>query len=375
MDRHPPLLDPRSSPTPEGGGRRVPWTFVWLGVIAFLIAGTVAWVSLNPGKLPFLGGAPTPPPNGDKAVDAVAVAYVDTKAGVRLLNPVRPGLVAEVYVKEGEDVEAGQKLVKMDDAIAAQQKVEAEQALAGARVKKKQAEQLVVQHKSAQSVQQQKVNAARAQVGLAQASAAKARRGYRDRLGVLEEDVRIADESVKQAEAAVEAEKAYLEALREQNPRIAVEAADVEILAKQAQIAKATLDLEHYVLRSPGKGKILRRFVNVGEAIGANPHRPAMEFAPEGELVVRAEIEQEFAGKVKKGMKAKIQDYDTTNPAVWEGEVTELSHWITKRRSQVYEPLQFNDVRTLEAIVEIKENGQKYALRIGQRVRVTLTDK
>ena len=54
----------------------------------------------------------------------------------------------------------------------------------------------------------------------------------------------------------------------------------------------------------------------------------------------------------------------------WRGKVVRLSDWYTHRRSMLQEPLQFNDVRTLECIVQL-DPGQS-ALRIGQRVRVTL---
>ena len=54
----------------------------------------------------------------------------------------------------------------------------------------------------------------------------------------------------------------------------------------------------------------------------------------------------------------------------WRGTVTHVSDWYTQRRSTLLEPMQFNDVRTLEVIIR-PEKG-KDPLRIGQRVRVTL---
>jgi hypothetical protein len=54
----------------------------------------------------------------------------------------------------------------------------------------------------------------------------------------------------------------------------------------------------------------------------------------------------------------------------WKGRVESISDWYTHRRYMILEPLQFNDVRTLEAIIEL-DPGQK-PLKIGQRVRVTL---
>ena len=49
-----------------------------------------------------------------------------------------------------------------------------------------------------------------------------------------------------------------------------------------------------------------------------------------------------------------------------------ISDWYSQRRSVLLEPLQFNDVRTLECIISI-DPGQP-PLRIGQRVRIALNN-
>jgi len=89
-------------------------------------------------------------------------------------------------------------------------------------------------------------------------------------------------------------------------------------------------------------------------------------------LIVRAEVEQEFAGRVAVGQKALVQD-DATGGGSWRGQVKSLSGWYSHRRSMLLEPLQFNDVRTLECIVTLDPDQDLTQLRIGQRVRVTLT--
>lgn len=378
MDRHPALMDPRTPlPAPEARpARLVPWSFVWMGVLTLLVAGGLAWVLLNPGHLTTLNvNAPAATGGGDdpKKDRAVAIAYVDVEQGVSHLYPVRMGRVVKVHVKEGDDVEKGQPLIEVDDSLAQEQLAEAELALEGAKVRKEQAENLVAQQQDAVRAQERKIAISKNQVAVAEANLAKARRAYQDRLGGLAEDVGIAEATIKTAKSAVEAENAELDRIKGMatSAKTAVKAADVEIKAKERLIKKAKLELTNYVLLAPRKGKILRSFINVGEAIGSNAQRPALEFAPAGELVVRAEIEQEFASHVRVGMKAKIADYDASNEHVWDGQVTELSAWISKRRSQVFEPMQFNDVRTLEAVIKLKEDP-KYPLRIGQRVRVTL---
>jgi hypothetical protein len=92
-------------------------------------------------------------------------------------------------------------------------------------------------------------------------------------------------------------------------------------------------------------------------------------FCPKGERLIRAEVEQEFAGQVTVGQTALVED-DTGTGATWTGKVLRVSDWFTHRRSILQEPLQFNDVRTLECLIAVA-HGQP-PLRIGQRVRVTI---
>jgi multidrug resistance efflux pump len=141
------------------------------------------------------------------------------------------------------------------------------------------------------------------------------------------------------------------------------------VKAKRVQVREAEKGLEEYRVVAPYKGTVLRINVSEGETLGANPRQPALTFCASGPRIVRAEVEQEFAARVAPGQAAVIQD-DTTGNGSWSGRVARLSDWYTHRRSLLMEPLQFNDVRTLECIVTL-DPGQPH-LRIGQRVRVTL---
>jgi hypothetical protein len=95
----------------------------------------------------------------------------------------------------------------------------------------------------------------------------------------------------------------------------------------------------------------------------------AVLFCPAGPRFIRAEVEQEFASRVKVGQSVIIRD-DGADPVVRQGRVASLSDWYTQRRSILDEPLQTNDVRTLECLVTL-DPGQP-PLRIGQRVRVLI---
>jgi hypothetical protein len=80
---------------------------------------------------------------------------------------------------------------------------------------------------------------------------------------------------------------------------------------------------------------------------------------------------QEFAHGVKVGLPVIIED-DSSAAYQWEGKITSVSDWFTHRRFPMQEPFQFNDVRTLECIVEVYEKSQEPPLRIGQNMRVMI---
>jgi multidrug resistance efflux pump len=344
----------------------LPWT-VGLGVLLLAVSAGVAWLVLHSPLKAQEQGSGT---SGGLAPRAVAVAFVDVPGGVINLYPVRQGRIVELPVKEDVEVEKGAPLLKIDDELPRIQLREAKLALEAAQKRKEQARTLAAQHEKKMQAQAAAVEAAQRKEASARAQAAKARRYRQDRLGGSAEDVKAAEALVGEAEAGVKAEQAKLEVLRAMKPSVAVELADIDVRARQQDVEKAELGVRECVVRAPVKGKVLRTLVRVGEVLGTNPRLPALQFCPSEDRIVRAEVEQEFAARVSKGMKARIQD-DATGGSEWQGEVVRVSDWYTQRRSVTLEPLQFNDVRTLEVIIRVKPDP-KNPLRIGQRMRVTL---
>jgi hypothetical protein len=81
-------------------------------------------------------------------------------------------------------------------------------------------------------------------------------------------------------------------------------------------------------------------------------------------------VAQELAGRVAVGQAASARDDTTDDAATWGGKVLRVSDWYTRRRSILREPLERNDVRTLECLIAL-DPGQP-PVRIGQRMRVTI---
>ena len=97
----------------------------------------------------------------------------------------------------------------------------------------------------------------------------------------------------------------------------------------------------------------------------------AIVFRPDGPLVVRAELDQEFLGRVRAGMTATVTDDVRPDAPVWKGKVEGVGNWVARRRSIVLEPGEMNDVRTVECIIALE--GKPEEMLIGQRVRVRIS--
>src|SRR5262249_44534640 len=110
--------------------------------------------------------------------------------------------------------------------------------------------------------------------------------------------------------------------------------------------------------------------VNVGEALGPQSRQPPLILAPAKPLVVRAEVEQEFANRVAVGQSAQFEDDTVAGGPVWRGRVVRIADWFVEGRKVVPDTPTFHDVRTLQCIIQ-PDPGQS-SFRLGQRVRVRL---
>jgi multidrug resistance efflux pump len=346
--------------------RRLVSIAVWLGIVVLVGSAAVAWRTLN-----LRADAPS---SGERTSQverrAVAVAYVDVEGGVSQLYPVRSGRITEVLAEEGKEFPAGAPLLRIDDTLAKIQVAEARIDLAAAQERLTQAKRLEDQHQKRIKAQKAAIAAARREVDAARAKASKARRFAEKKIDATPEDVKAAEAVVAKAEAGVRVEEAKLELLESADSTAAVRLADLDVQSKRKQLEKAEYGLEQCTVTAPEKGSVLRCLVRRGEVLGPNPQQPALIFCPSKPRIVRAEVEQEFATRIAIGQKASIVDY-ATGRGDWRGTVAQVSDWYTQRRSVLHEPLQYNDVRTLEVIINLQPNP-KQPLRIGQRVLVTL---
>src|SRR5262249_19088863 len=139
----------------------------------------------------------------------------------------------------------------------------------------------------------------------------------------------------RKAAAMVKAAEEKLREVKDIQPKateIKIARAQLNRDNQKELVKKAEQVVDETRVRAPEKGTVLRVHVAVGAPLGASPKMPAIEFCPDLPLIIRAEVQQEWADRVKDGQACVIEDDITTSPQ-WKGKVLRTSKWFTHRRS------------------------------------------
>jgi multidrug resistance efflux pump len=342
--------------------------FCLLGLLLLTVsvAGT-GWVLHSRASGAAHPGQATAPADGAAIASVACFGHVDVEEGITSLYPSQPGRVEQVNVKENQEVKAGVVLLSLDKRLAELLVKQARADLEAAQVQRDQAQKLIEQQQIKEAQQQAVLDACKFRLQAAEWLLAR-----KEELSILQSNEKELDAARAQREelkAVRRGEEKKLAELRLNDPHQQVQRAEAEWSAKQARLDQALLALSECDLKAPRDGTVLRLFASPGDMLGSQPTRPAVFFCPKGPRVIRAEVDQEFAGRVAVGQEAVIHD-DSRASAAWRGRVVRLSDWYTHRRSILQEPLQLNDVRTLECLIEVEPGHAP--LRIGQRVRVMI---
>jgi multidrug resistance efflux pump len=361
------LTRPASSPAPR-------WRIalpVWLGIVLLLASVVTAAVSLrshaSDSSSPSSAAASSPGGEGRW----MSIGYVDVEGGVTPLYPLVSGRIKSIQAHENEPVQADAELFRLDDSQAALKAQMADNDLKAAKQRVVLAEQKAQQYRRQIDAQKEAVEAAKLRVDQARVNRDKENDFYKKGISGDAQTVKNAEILVQQAKVGLRGEQKKLAALEAIDPDEGVKLARIDIEAKEVQLKEARKAVDEYIIRAPYAGTPLRILVSVGETLGPNPRQPAIQFCPDRPLIVRAEVEQEFAGRVHDKQSALIQDH-ITGEELGRGTIASISRWFTHRRSILLDPLQYNDVRTLECIIKLDSSGR--TLRIGQRVRVRFPD-
>lgn len=356
-----------------------PLRLVWLLGLAVLIASSAGaiWALKTPAAAspPQDSKTASAPARGNRRV--VCYGYVGVESGTANLFPLQPGRVVEVLAKEsqnvhgpvhvlGMDIRPGQVLLKLDDRHARDQVNQAEADRKAAQSDLDQARKLPEKHRLDVIKQEAAIEAMQADLAAANFVWERKKNLLKGKVGSAEE-VSAAGQMVKKLEAGEKAELARLEELKLVDPQLQIRRAEAQLSAKQAQLDMARYALDQCSLRAPQDGQVLQILVSAGDVLGCQSTRPAITFCPSKPWIVRAEVEQEFAGRLETGQIVAV--HDEGGSGNWSGKIIRISASFNHSRAQQDQiRLNSNDVRILECIIELQ--GDRNGLRIGQRVLV-----
>ena len=369
--------------------RRIRPVLVVLGVLA--VVGTLLGARfLSPGS----GGggdsqSKLAPPG--KGSGPVVIGFVDTdpQPATYGLPPImQSGLVAKVFVTEGQEVKAGDKLFAFDATIPQTKLATAMAAREKVKVEVDRANASVEQYAKKVDLQRAVVANAKRKVDLTAAAYNVAETTARDILARtypnekpektkerLESDPVLfkhrSDHEIAEWERDLQI--ASLADIESAKTSLAVTLAEAGLKEADAVVAEAKAAVELCTVKAHHAGTIEQIHISEGTTMGVGTRGTAISLIPAGPRIVRAEIEGDFAHRVgsdKVGKEVTIQDHTDGN-LVYKGMVKWVgTSFLPKRHASG--GLLGNDTLVLEAHVVVTDPNPtgKHPLRVGQKVRV-----
>jgi multidrug resistance efflux pump len=292
------------------------------------------------------------------------------------LFPMQPGEVTEVLVYEGQNVRAGDILLRVNDEALQQMVVQAELGIRAAEADLAKARQGPEQHRWAVETQRAKVDAARygASAGAEKLSHVRMLKETFGRSN--DSEIAEAEQNLKAGQAIVVAQEAELHRIEALRPESDVEKATVGVELARAKRDQARLALDNCVLKAKEDGTILRLNNLVkGGVVSSQMRPPPIQFAPARPRIIRAEVSQEFAHRVHEGLSALVEDFALPD-ITWQGTVKNLAPAYLPRRTAGTEAFSLgggNEAWVRECVIELAPS-QNPPLP-GQRVRVRIAPR
>lgn len=352
---------------------RTTGTLLILGIAVLLASVTgTRLLMINPAKLP-TGPEPTEPAGSQP--DIFAGAQIDARGGTSNLVPGVPGRVAAILVKEDQSVKQGDIIVRLDDEAERKRLQAAEFELAAAKARLAAATDALKQHQIKYIEQEHLVDLAKGALAEAKILYAAAQKKVDSLLAATARDeLLIAKQKREDAEKALSSAIRAFDEFKLIDPKLTLREHEETLKKAEKNVEAAKAAIEMYTIKAPFDGRVIALNIRPGEQFGAAMFpgsQPPVVFCPDGELIARAQVDQDNAWKVKPGMKVTLKDKSPSRHHEWTGVVDRVSPWLTRPRGVAFEPDQMNDTRTRECIIRINPDPDN-PLIIGQQMRVRI---
>lgn len=252
------------------------------------------------------------------------------------------GQVADVLVKDTQQVKQGDVLVRIDERDAKIQLAQAQAELAKAQRQYKQSQANSSSLNSQVVVRNDEITSAQAQVTKVQADFDRATLELKRR-NELAASGAISKEELSKAQSAVSTAKASLDlaqaglaqatssrkaaestlAANEALIQGVNESSTPDVLVAQAHVEQAKLDLDRTVIRAPVDGVVTRKNIQIGQRVA--PGTVMMSVVPIAALYVDANYKESQLAKVKAGQKVTLKSDLYGDDVVYHGVVQGFS--------------------------------------------------
>ncbi|MFL5340036.1 MAG: HlyD family secretion protein [Gemmataceae bacterium] len=342
-----------------------------------LIALTVSLLGANRimhDRYPPEGQAPAAPSGGQRASRSVRdggnfTGIVAPENEIVPLVPSAAGEVVEVFVRPEQRVKKGDKLLRLDDKLARLTLEESEAGVDDAELLLNKA-QIAMKEYALTRLAQEKVIKAKDQARqAAEEELAEAKRlADASSQDLIKLKTGAAQKKIDALATEIEIEKIRLEIVDLKKPDLEVKRAQNGLRAAKVRRDKAQLGVDACLYTAPEDGTIMNVFVAPGSKFGPQIQKPAFLFYA-GDLVVRAELNQEFVRRISVGQSATVED-DTDPSQRWTGKVTYVANQFLQKRDTAMIPdiMSQNQEKVLECRVTL-DPGQP-APKLNAKVRV-----
>lgn len=284
----------------------------------------------------------------------------------RTIDLAYPGtaLVGETLVREGERVERGQVLIRMDcDAMKAElDSAEAERKVADAEYRRQ------LRGARPEELEMARAEADETDAVYRQVLTQHGRvneMGKRAFSSVYDRDS--AERDLMVAVARKEAAGQKLELLKKGALPEEIERSKHRIEAAAARASAIRSRLSRCEIVAPTDGIVLRVHVEQGELVSELKPSPAISLADTGRMRVRAEVDELDIGQVVVGQRAEIVA-DAYRGQVWHATVEELARTMGRKSVKSVDPAEKGDRDVLEVVLTLDPGSPP--LPIGLRVTV-----
>lgn len=283
------------------------------------------------------------------------------------LLPELDARVVEILVREGQRVEAGEALIRLDGAEQEYRCAAAQAELAAAEAD---LERLI---NGARSEERRE---AKAEAEALKAQLNGARQRY-TRVLALRKSRATTDQELDDLRAEVDRLAAQLDAARARHECLEAPArqdevhrARAKVAAAEAQLKLARNECQKATLRAPLAANVLKIGVEVGELVGPDASEPALIVADTSRLYVRAYIDELDAPRVCLDMPAQVSADGLPGKQAM-GSVVRMSPRMSRKPLRTDDAAERFDTKVREVWIELNENDRE-KLVVGLPVDVVL---